>query len=100
MRLSDKQIKAIRAAVARHFPEDTRVFLFGSRTDDEKKGGDIDLLIESSLTGIPLQEARLKTMGSIQRGIGEQKIDIVTLETGKKPELSIQTEAIRTGILL
>ncbi len=85
MRLNEKQIQAIKTSVARHFPEDSRVFLFGSRVDDTPKGGDIDLLVESSLAGIALQEARLKTMGSIQRSIGEQKIDIIALETGKKP---------------
>ncbi len=100
MRLNEKQLTAIKAAVARHFPPATRVYLFGSRVDDDKKGGDIDLMVESTLTGIPLQEARLKTMGSIQLALGEQKIDIVTLETGEKPELLIQAEAIRTGIEL
>lgn len=100
MRLEENQIQAIKTAVARHFPPDSRVFLFGSRVDDTKKGGDIDLLVETTLTGIALQEARLLTMGTIQRAIGEQKIDIVTIQSGKKPDKLIQTEAIRTGIQL
>jgi predicted nucleotidyltransferase len=100
MRLNETQINAIKTAVAQHFTPESRVFLFGSRADDTKKGGDIDLLVETTLTGIKLQEARLLTMGTIQLAIGEQKIDIVTIEPGKEPDKLIQTEAIRTGILL
>jgi predicted nucleotidyltransferase len=100
MRLNENQINAIKTAVAQHFSPESQVFLFGSRADDTKKGGDIDLLVETTLTGTKLQEARLLTMGTIQRAIGEQKIDIVTIETGKEPDKLIQTEAIRTGILL
>jgi predicted nucleotidyltransferase len=100
MRLNEIQINVIKTAVAQHFTPESRVFLFGSRADDTKKGGDIDLLIETTLTGTKLQEARLLTMGTIQRAIGEQKIDIVTIETGKEPDKLIQTEAIRTGIRL
>lgn len=100
MRLNENQIQAIKTAVAQHFPSDSRVFLFGSRVDNTKKGGDIDLLIETTLTDTELQEARLLTMGTIQRAIGEQKIDIVTMETGKEPDKLIQSEAIRTGIQL
>lgn len=100
MRLNENQIQAIKTAIAQHFPPDSRVFLFGSRVDDAKKGGDIDLLVETTLVDTALQEARLLTMGTIQRAIGEQKIDIVTIETGKEPDKLIQTEAIRTGIQL
>ena len=100
MRLSEHQIHVIKNAVSRHFGPDSRVFLFGSRVDDSKRGGDIDLLVESPKTGIEIQEARIRTMGSIQRLIGEQKIDIVTMETGKKPDKLIQIEALRTGLPL
>jgi predicted nucleotidyltransferase len=44
MRLSDAERGAIRRAIADFDPE-AMVYLFGSRTDDTKRGGDIDLLI-------------------------------------------------------
>ena len=47
MRLNDQQRAAIRATVAETFGTDARVWLFGSRVDDAKRGGDIDLLIET-----------------------------------------------------
>jgi len=37
----------IRTAVAETFGEDANIWLFGSRVDDNKRGGDIDLLIET-----------------------------------------------------
>ena len=45
MRLSDPEIAALKFALA-GVPY-RRAFLFGSRTNDEKKGGDIDILLYS-----------------------------------------------------
>ncbi len=46
MRLSPDELAAIRKALqGENF---SRIFLFGSRTDDAARGGDIDLLIHSS----------------------------------------------------
>ena len=46
MRLKDFEIRAIKEAV-RSMDSKAKVYLFGSRVDDTKKGGDIDLLIIS-----------------------------------------------------
>ncbi|HHJ64143.1 MAG TPA: nucleotidyltransferase domain-containing protein [Aquifex aeolicus] len=45
VRLSDWEVKAIKDIAEEVFGEGTRVFLFGSRTDPTKRGGDIDLYI-------------------------------------------------------
>jgi predicted nucleotidyltransferase len=47
MRLADKEIGSIRAAVSAIDPDGT-IYLFGSRVDDDRRGGDIDLFVESS----------------------------------------------------
>jgi len=43
MRLSNDSMLTIKQAVTLIFGKDAKVYLFGSRTDDAKKGGDIDL---------------------------------------------------------
>jgi len=54
---------------------DAKVYLFGSRVDDDKKGGDIDILIISKdkLSFADISQMRLR----FYRMFGEQKIDIV-----------------------
>lgn len=44
MRLTNSEIEAIKKAFLKTF-EDGKIYLFGSRADDTKKGGDIDLYI-------------------------------------------------------
>ena len=59
-------------------PEFFELYLFGSRTDVQKKGGDIDLLIlAQDLTKIPPKH---RLILAIIRIIGEQKIDLVIEE--------------------
>ena len=45
MRLTTEQITIIKQKTALIFGDDTKIYLFGSRTDDNAKGGDIDLFI-------------------------------------------------------
>lgn len=59
--------------------KDAQLYLFGSRVDDTKRGGDIDLLIVSkSLTKKDLRFIRIDFFNYF----GEQKIDIV-LDNGE-----------------
>ncbi|RKX73115.1 MAG: nucleotidyltransferase domain-containing protein [Spirochaetes bacterium] len=80
MRLHEKEIHAIKDAVRKHFGKSAAVYLFGSRVDDTKRGGDIDLLVEHSpeLSGSDVIKRKLKTMTDIQFAIGDRKIDIIT----------------------
>ena len=50
MRLNPHQRQTIKQAVHTCFGADATVRLFGSRIDDSKRGGDIDVLISTSLT--------------------------------------------------
>lgn len=77
MRLTDIQQKTIVNAVRETLGDSVGVRLFGSRLDDEKKGGDIDLYIKMNQ---PVEHPAL-TMARIQAKIimqlGEQKVDVV-----------------------
>lgn len=74
MRLSQFQIESIRNSVKNNI-SDFELRLFGSRVDDSKKGGDIDLLL---LTKEKIESAKKrKILREIKNLIGEQKIDLV-----------------------
>lgn len=49
MRLTQAQIQLVKDAVARHFGASARVWLFGSRLDDGRRGGDFDFYVETDM---------------------------------------------------
>ena len=76
MRLSPVYRKIIKAETLNVFGVNASVFLFGSRLDDAKKGGDIDLFIRTDNKD-ELFEKKLRFLAKLKRQIGEQKIDVV-----------------------
>lgn len=56
MRISATQAEQAVAVVRSHLGANTAVWLFGSRTDDNKRGGDVDIYAETSLSGVLLHE--------------------------------------------
>ena len=48
MRISPLQSDLICQQVHQHLGEDAAIWLFGSRVDDQKKGGDVDLYVETT----------------------------------------------------
>ena len=81
MRLSSRQREIIGKTAINHFGRDVKVYLFGSRTDPDRKGGDIDLLLD----GVPEAQAtvrkKIALIVDLKRSLGDQKIDVV-LRTG------------------
>lgn len=53
MRLLEKELDIIRSVIHDIDPEG-KIYLFGSRSDDQRRGGDIDLFLDASLA-IPLK---------------------------------------------
>lgn len=99
MRLTQEQIQAIKQTADTVLGKDARVILFGSRTDDTKKGGDIDLLFETDQA----IANRATTMGALYvaliRKLGDRKIDIL-LKDAATPEAPVLAIARQTGIQL
>lgn len=60
MRLTAKQKASIQSIVRNHLGGEAAVFVFGSRLEDNRKGGDVDLLIETSAHVPVMQKAALK----------------------------------------
>lgn len=96
MRLTQEEINHIKHNVSEVFGVKTRVFLFGSRVDDTKRGGDIDLFIEPvDIQDEFMQAAQLSVR--LKFALGDQKIDIIV---ARNPDRLIEQEARRTGVLL
>ncbi|MBM3198685.1 MAG: nucleotidyltransferase domain-containing protein [Chlamydiae bacterium] len=93
MRLNAEEIAAIKAAVHKFDPS-AQIYLFGSRTDKQKKGGDIDLLVLSKTLTLA---HRLDIKFELFRDFEDQKIDIVIAENDNDPFVQI---ALSTGVLL
>lgn len=73
MRLNSKDRYLIKQTIYQLDPQ-AQVYLFGSRVDDNKKGGDIDLLVLSTHLGSTAQrQIKLK----LYELLGEQKIDLI-----------------------
>jgi uncharacterized protein with HEPN domain len=101
MRLTKKQLETICKNFNSLFFAGDTLWLFGSRTDDSKRGGDIDLYIETNQKNPDLvYEQHSKLSNNIQKEIGEQKIDIVINILSRDLQLLVYKEALKNGILL
>ena len=100
MRLNNEEIAAIKEVARGVFGANSTISLFGSRTDDNKKGGDIDLFIQCNCQISRDEQYRLKIefLVKLKRVIGDQKIDVLInggqlsksiLETVKKEEVQL-----------
>ena len=77
MRLTTLEQQAILDGFEKTYGQDDHLWLFGSRIDDGKRGGDIDLYIETHLSTQEAVKAKFDFLRLLQDAIGEQKIDVV-----------------------
>lgn len=96
MRLRDNIKNGIIEASKKHFAG-ADLYLFGSRVDDSKKGGDIDLFVESN-ANIDSNN-RHAFLRDIHRNITERSIDLI-IKTPDSTKQKIFTVAKKTGIKL
>ncbi|MDW8323550.1 MAG: nucleotidyltransferase domain-containing protein [Burkholderiales bacterium] len=80
MRLTLEQVQFIKATVERYFGPGARVWLFGSRLDDAKRGGDVDFYVEPCKPGAWFQR-RLLCLVELKEGL-PYPIDLVVAEPG------------------
>lgn len=100
MRLTEKETDAIKEVTKTVFGENATIRLFGSRTDDTKKGGDIDLLVQcnSIISGEEQYQLKIKFLVQLKKIIGDQKIDVM-IDGGKRQNPVFKTVR-KTSILL
>lgn len=81
MRLKPAEVTAIKAAALAAYGADAVVRLFGSRVDDLKRGGDIDLLIEVDRIENEWG-TKNRFLDRLFQSIDEQKVDVVVTVRG------------------
>ena len=97
MRLKKQEKIAITEAIHNEDPT-ADIYLFGSRLDDGRQGGDIDLYIETDIRE-KLLNHKARMLRKIWKCIGVQRIDII-LKTRGTPLNAIDRVAKKTGIQL
>lgn len=96
MRLSEFEKREIKKAFHKIFG-DGKIYLFGSRVDDNKRGGDIDLYLSPFEKTEDIYKKKIDFLVTLDLILGEQKIDIV-IEQDKNRD--IEQVAITTGVEL
>lgn len=99
MRITPQEAAAIRRVAAEVAGKDARVMLFGSRTHDDMRGGDIDLLIELAEASDDKLSVSLRAGARLQFEIGERKIDVLVTDP-QTQETPLIRAARREGIPL
>ena len=97
MRLKPKVKNLIIEYARQYFGDDSKLYLFGSRVYDDKKGGDIDLFLES-MHNIDMQ-MQVDFLRDVYKNVTERKVDLVVKTPFTKDKPILHT-AKKEGILL
>jgi predicted nucleotidyltransferase len=91
IRLTPYEIKAIKETAKEVFGEEVKLWLFGSRLDITKRGGDIDLYIETE-EGYNVKKL-LEFLAKLYLRIGERKIDVILEKEGCTKEIAVEAKS-------
>jgi len=91
--LRTRLLAAVRASCG-----DIPVYLYGSRTEDQKKGGDIDLALSCNIPFTEFQSKRIAILTQLARQDFELPVDIVQYSDTMDPLLKSEVDS--QGILL
>lgn len=103
MRLSTEEIEHIISVLNTHLKlSNAELRLFGSRTNDKARGGDIDLLLIFTDTACYEQalEKKLMILVNLKEKLGDQKIDLITTTADEIPADPFLDMIYDTSILL
>ena len=99
VRLSIQYSIALEMVFKDCFLKEDTLWVFGSRVDLNRKGGDIDLYIETNAKTVDeAADMKLRFISRLQHIIGEQKIDVVLNILHFSSPLPIYTVAKTTGV--
>lgn len=101
MRVTPEQLRVFDMLAHRYFGEDAELWLFGSRVDDRKKGGDYDFFVETSLNDADeIVERKIALLAELQGSaqFEDEKIDIVVKRKVSAFEMPIYQVAKNEGV--
>ena len=96
MRLEKIVTNKIKEAIYESFGN-VNIYLFGSRTDDTKTGGDIDLAIDVDISRMEFRKNKIKFLTNLIKKDFDLKIDLVNYNT---KDLLLKTQIEKNCILI
>lgn len=99
VRLTSEEIAAIKDSARAAFGENVVVRLFGSRVDDDERGGDIDLHVEIDAVADD-RHAKGEFKEQLFRRIEPQKVDVIVTQRGGRTPRGFERIAYRDGVVL
>jgi predicted nucleotidyltransferase len=99
MRITPEQVAVIRSNAALLAGGDARVWLFGSRVDDESRGGDVDLLLELDAPVEEPAQLAARLAAKVSRAMNGRKVDVL-IKAPNLRLLPIHTVALTEGVRL
>ena len=96
VRLDSQEIEIVRTMVERIVGKGSKVRVFGSRLNDSRRGGDLDLLVESEAPVDAIRRADLKIDLEEKLAL---PLDIIFLEKGKKRSAFQELAYSKSGLL-
>ncbi len=96
MRLKQNEIDILKSNILKQIT-DAKIILFGSRVDDTKKGGDIDIFVETGQQ-VSLKQ-QIKILTDIEMGGIGRKVDMIVKTPTTKDQPIFQT-IYQKGIVL
>lgn len=103
MRVTSEQLHIFKMLGHRYFGDDAELWLFGSRAEDSKRGGDYDFLIETTRSDADIIVARkIDRIADLQSTapFEDEKIDIVVKRRSSSFDMPIYTIAKQEGVRL
>jgi len=100
MRLTPLQIQTIKNSISRVLGIPFHVWLFGSRVDADKRGGDIDLLVEAEGVLSNRADMLCQLQGALVMALGDRKLDVLLKDSRRSGNAPVFEIARRTGVRL
>ncbi len=101
MRISAQDRRSILQALHPYISEPSTLYLYGSRVDDQRRGGDIDLLLlTSQRQRNQLIQKKHILLCDIKEKIGEQKIDLTIAKENDKDQDPFLKSILSKAIIL